>query len=142
MKTRRRSYPSPRSSPSPSPAIRTDPKKYPIPAPPFRFQGDRRRFLECRVPLFVKSPLSTRREFWKLVFAEYWALFPWRLAIDVDRHDAMNFAEPEDHLECDLKVATMLTTEARIKSFFYHARWMLKHNNHGRTALPTPAQST
>ncbi|KAJ7896173.1 hypothetical protein B0H13DRAFT_2338502 [Mycena leptocephala] len=125
MKTRRHSYPSPRSSPSPT--VRTDPKKYPVHPPPFRFEGACRQFLESRVSAFVKDPLSNRREFWRQIFVEYWAEFPWRLPIGMDPHGEMNTDEPNNHLECDVKVATLITTEARIKVFFYHARWMLKH---------------
>jgi hypothetical protein len=110
MKTRNKSYPSPSSSPSP--AVRDSRKKYPIPAPPFRFQGERRQFLESRVPEFVKDPLSNRRDFWRQIFVEYWATFPWRLPIDVDPHDGIDMSEPENHRECDLKVGTILTTEA------------------------------
>ncbi|KAJ7938238.1 hypothetical protein B0H13DRAFT_2301800 [Mycena leptocephala] len=126
MKTRQQIY----ASPPPAlamPVDRTKPKKYPILAPPFRFKGEHLAFLQSYIASFVMRPPGSHREFWVALFKEYWHTFPWRLAIDVDPHEGMNIDEPSTHAECDLKVVTFLTTEPRIKGYFYHMRWLLKH---------------
>ncbi|KAK6964698.1 hypothetical protein R3P38DRAFT_3247816 [Favolaschia claudopus] len=94
---------------------------------PGDFRGSRLEFLRSKVPEFCKhSDARTTRDFWKTLWAEYWALYPWEVPIN---------QEPPDDLEGLGKADSVLTAEelaskneikdkaqTKIKRWFSYAR--------------------
>ncbi|KAJ7430403.1 hypothetical protein FB451DRAFT_1199098 [Mycena latifolia] len=84
------------------------PRTLPAPARPkkktthqFSFQGQRAEFLSSRLNTFFASLDKSRlRQFWPVLFDEYWKLFPWRLPVDEEPHCAMLI----DGVNCELRV--------------------------------------
>ncbi|KAJ7734407.1 hypothetical protein B0H16DRAFT_1731756 [Mycena metata] len=93
---------------------------------PFTFTGAREIFLRERTPAFFEAFTKGKLpEFWRGVFEDYWRYFPWRLPIDLDPHCAMDVDFPGERLsreDIDKRTAILITTQMRVKSWFFHKR--------------------
>ncbi|KAJ7635990.1 hypothetical protein DFH06DRAFT_1139074 [Mycena polygramma] len=92
----------------------------------FSFRGKRKEFLEGQVENFMAAHVARETpRFFKTLFAVYWENFPWRLPIDRDPHCGMLMHDPETPAEVDLRTLTWITTQAKIKSFFWYHRLLV-----------------
>ncbi|KAJ7725580.1 hypothetical protein B0H16DRAFT_1471824, partial [Mycena metata] len=82
---------------------------------PFRFAGDRERFLRSNTADFFEALSKGKlRTFWPRLFSDYWFIFPWTLPIDVDPHCAMDLPDHHKrltHEEVDKRTAILITTQ-------------------------------